>query len=187
MYVGESEKAVHDVFRKAKQAAPCIVFFDEIDAIVPARGSGVTDSHVSERVVSQFLSELDGVEELSNVLILGATNRLDIVDPALLRPGRFDLILEIPLPDLDGRKEIFEIGLRGKSVSKDVRARDLAAETEGFTGADIQAVCRRAAMEALRGVIEQVGKPDAKLKVLITRTHVEQALAQVNANRSARG
>jgi len=186
MYVGESEKAVHDVFRKAKQAAPCIVFFDEIDAIVPARGSGVTDSHVSERVVSQFLSELDGVEELSNVLILGATNRLDIVDPALLRPGRFDLILEIPLPDLEGRKEIFEIGLRGKSISKDVRAKDLAAETEGFTGADIQAVCRRAAMEALRGVIEQAGKPDAKLKVLITRTHVEQALAQVNANRSAR-
>ena len=184
MYVGESEKAVHEVFRKAKQAAPCIVFFDEIDAIVPARGSGVTDSHVAERVVSQFLSELDGVEELSNVLILGATNRLDIVDPALLRPGRFDLILEVPLPDLEGRKEIFEIGLRGKPVSKDVRAKDLAAETEGFTGADIQAVCRRAAMEALRGVIEQVGKPGAEPKILITRTHVEQALAQVGANRS---
>jgi len=184
MYVGESEKAVHEVFRKAKQAAPCIVFFDEIDAIIPARGSGVTDSHVAERVVSQFLSELDGVEELSNVLILGATNRLDIVDPALLRPGRFDLILEVPLPDLEGRKEIFEIGLRGKPVSKDVRAKDLAAETEGFTGADIQAVCRRAAMEALRGVIEQVGKPGAEPKILITRTHVEQALAQVGANRS---
>jgi transitional endoplasmic reticulum ATPase len=186
MYVGESEKAVHEVFRKAKQAAPCIVFFDEIDAIVPARGSGVTDSHVAERVVSQFLSELDGVEELSNVLILGATNRLDIVDPALLRPGRFDLILEIPLPDLEGRKEIFEIGLRGKPISKDVRAKDLAIKTEGFTGADIQAVCRRAAMEAFREAIGQVGKPDAELKVLITRTHVEQALAQVNANRSAR-
>jgi transitional endoplasmic reticulum ATPase len=186
MYVGESEKAVHEVFRKAKQAAPCIVFFDEIDAIIPARGSGVTDSHVSERVVSQFLSELDGVEELSNVLILGATNRLDIVDPALLRPGRFDLILEIPLPDLEGRKEIFEIGLRGRPISKDVRAKDLASETEGFTGADIQAVCRRAVMEALRGVIEQVGKPGTEPKILITRTHVEQALAQVNANRSAR-
>lgn len=184
MYVGESEKAVHDVFRKAKQAAPCIVFFDEIDAIVPARGSGVTDSHVAERVVSQFLAEMDGIEDLSNVLILGATNRLDIVDPALLRPGRFDLILEVPLPDLEGRKEIFEIGLRGKPVSKDVRAKDLATETEGFTGADIQAVCRRAAMEALRGVIEQVGKPGAEPKILITRTHVEQALAQVGANRS---
>ncbi len=184
MYVGESEKAVHEVFRKAKQAAPCIVFFDEIDAIVPARGSGVTDSHVAERVVSQFLSELDGIEELSNVLILGATNRLDIVDPALLRPGRFDLILEIPLPDLEGRKEIFQIGLRGKPVSKDVRAKDLAIKTEGFTGADIQAVCRRAAMETLRAVIGRAGKPDAELKVLITRTHVEQALAQVSANRS---
>jgi len=188
MYVGESEKAVHEVFRKAKQAAPCIVFFDEIDAIVPARGSGVTDSHVAERVVSQFLAEMDGIEDLSNVLILGATNRLDIVDPALLRPGRFDLILEIPLPDLEGRKEIFEIGLRGKPVSKDVRAKDLAIKTEGFTGADIQAVCRRAAMEAFREVI---GKSEsllknAELKVLITRTHVEQALAQVSANRSAR-
>jgi transitional endoplasmic reticulum ATPase len=186
MYVGESEKAVHEVFRKAKQAAPCIVFFDEIDAVIPARGSGVTDSHVAERVVSQFLSELDGVEELSNVLILGATNRLDIVDPALLRPGRFDLILEIPLPDLEGRKEIFEIGLRGKPISKDVRAKDLAIKTEGFTGADIQAVCRRAAMEAFREAIGQVGKPTPNWKVLITRTHVEQALAQVNANRSAR-
>jgi len=108
------------------------------------------------------------------------------VDPALLRPGRFDLILEIPLPDLEGRKEIFEIGLRGKSISKDVRTKDLAIETEGFTGADVQAVCRRAAMEALRGVIEQAGKPNAEPKILITRTHVEQALAQVNANRSAR-
>jgi len=186
MYVGESEKAVHEVFRKAKQAAPCIVFFDEIDAIVPARGSGVTDSHVAERVVSQFLAEMDGIEDLSNVLILGATNRLDIVDPALLRPGRFDLILEIPLPDLEGRKEIFEISLRGKPISKDVRAKDLAAETEGFTGADIQAVCRRAAMEAFREVIgrsESLPK-NAELKVLITRTHVEQALAQVSANRS---
>jgi len=188
MYVGESEKAVHEVFRKAKQAAPCIVFFDEIDAIVPARGSGAGDSHVAERVVSQFLSELDGVEELGQVLILGATNRLDIVDPALLRPGRFDLILEIPLPDLGGRKEIFEIGLRGKPISKDVRAKDLAIKTEGFTGADIQAVCRRAAMEAFREVIgrsESLLK-NAELKVLITRTHVEQALAETNANRSAR-
>jgi transitional endoplasmic reticulum ATPase len=127
------------------------------------------------------------VEELGNVLILGATNRLDILDPALLRPGRFDLILEIPLPDLAGRREIFEIGLRGKPVTKDVRAKDLAAETEGFSGADIQAVCRRAAMEALRGVIEQGGKPGDVPKILITRAHVEQALAQVNANRSAQG
>jgi transitional endoplasmic reticulum ATPase len=182
MYVGESEKAVHDVFRKAKQAAPCIVFFDEIDAIVPTRGSGVTDSHVAERVVSQFLAELDGIEELSNVLILGATNRLDIVDPALLRPGRFDLILEVPPPDLAGREEIFRIGLCGRPVAKDVRAADLAAETEGFTGADIQAACRTAAMEALREIIARSGKPDARCRLLITRAHVAQALADVGAN-----
>ncbi len=182
MYVGESEKAVHEVFRKAKQAAPCIVFFDEIDAIVPARGSGVGDSHVSERVVSQFLAELDGIEELSNVLILGATNRIDIVDPALLRPGRFDLLLEVPSPNLEGRREIFEIGFRGKSVAADVRVKDLADETDGFTGADIQAVCRGASMEALRQTIEKAGERGADDKVLVTRAHVEQALARVRAN-----
>ena len=187
MYVGESEKAVHDIFRKAKQAAPCIVFFDEIDAIVPARSSGAGDSHVSERVVSQFLSELDGIEKLANVLVLGATNRLDIVDPALLRPGRFELILEVPVPDVEGRTEIFAIGLRGRSVAKNVSAADLAARTEGFTGADIQAVWRTAAMEAVREMIEKPANAGGKTKVLITLGHVERALAQVEATREMRG
>ena len=105
-WVGESERGVREVFRKAKQAAPCIVFFDEIDTLVPTRGGG-GDSQVTERVIGQFLAEIDGVEELNGVLILGATNRPDILDPAMLRPGRFDLQLEIPLPDLAGRSEIF--------------------------------------------------------------------------------
>ena len=180
-YVGESERGVREVFRKAKQVAPCIVFFDEIDALVPSRGSGSSDSHVTERVISQFLTELDGVEELNGVLILGATNRPDILDPALLRPGRFDLVLDIPKPDEAGRREIFEIGLRGKPVAKDVRADDLAAATAGFTGADIQAVCKQAALAAIRDAVGK-GRPD-KRKILIRREHVEQAVDRIRQQR----
>jgi transitional endoplasmic reticulum ATPase len=182
MYVGESEKAVRDVFRKAKQAAPCIVFFDEIDALVPTRGSGGADSHVTERVISQFLSELDGVEDLGDVLVLAATNRPDILDPALLRPGRFDLVLEVPLPDIEGRRKIFEIGLRGKPLAKDVRPEDLAALAETFTGADIQGVCKRAALEALREAVGAAGEPGRKPKVLVTRAHLERAIESVRGN-----
>jgi transitional endoplasmic reticulum ATPase len=156
-YVGESERGVREVFRKAKQAAPSILFFDEIDALVPTRGLATADSHVTERVISQFLTELDGVEELGDVLVLGATNRLDMLDVALLRPGRFDLVLEIPLPDEEGRKAIFNVGLRGKPVAADVHVDELAASTENFTGADIQAVCKRAALEAIREAVGPSG------------------------------
>jgi len=152
-YVGESEKAVREIFRKAKQAAPCIVFFDEIDGLVPTRGSGGSDSHVTERVISQFLTEVDGVEELIGVVMLAATNRLDTLDPALLRPGRFDILIEIALPDQEERREIFEIGLRKKPVAPDVNAEELAAASDGFTGADIQAVCKRAALAAIREAV----------------------------------
>ena len=107
-YVGESERGVREVFRKARQAAPCIVFFDEIDALIPTRAAGGSDSHVAERVLAQFLAELDGIEELKGVLILGATNRPDMIDPAVLRPGRFDAVIDIPLPDEQGRREIFD-------------------------------------------------------------------------------
>ncbi len=131
-YVGESERGVREVFRKAKQAAPCIIFFDEIDALVPTRGGGSTDSHVTERVISQFLAEMDGVEDLNGVLVLGATNRPDILDPALLRPGRFDIQIPLPLPDLAGRREIFQIGLRDKPLSGKVDIPALAAATEGY-------------------------------------------------------
>jgi len=184
-YVGESERGVREVFRKAKQVAPCIVFFDEIDALVPSRGSGSSDSHVTERVISQFLTELDGVEELNGVLILGATNRPDILDPALLRPGRFDLVLDIPKPDEAGRREIFEIGLRGKPVAKDVRAGDLAASTDGFSGADIQGVCQQAALAAIRDTVQKgriEGRPE-KRKILIRREHIEQAMNRIRQQR----
>ena len=113
-YVGESERGIREVFRKARQAAPCIIFFDEIDALLPTRSAGSSDSHVSERVLSQFLAELDGIEELRGVLVLGATNRMDMLDPAVIRPGRFDEIVGIPLPSQDDRREIFSIHLKKK-------------------------------------------------------------------------
>ena len=184
-YVGESERAVQEVFRKARQAAPCILFFDEIDALVPSRGAGELDSRVSERVVSQFLTEMDGVEELEGVLVLGATNRADMLDPALMRPGRFDVLVDIPLPDKEGRGEIFRIGLRGKPLADDISVDELAASAEAFSGADIQAVCQRAALEAIREAVAKAGSeilPEGT-KVLIRRSHLEGALASVRADR----
>jgi transitional endoplasmic reticulum ATPase len=174
--VGESERGVREVFRKAKQAAPCIIFFDEIDALVPARSSGGGDSHVTERIIGQFLAEMDGVEELNGVLVLGATNRPDILDPALLRPGRFDVLLEIPLPDVAGRREIFQIGLRGKPLVEGIRIDDLAEQTEGFTGAAVRAVCTQAAWDAVREVLgrpRDEGSPAPR--VMITEEHLRKA------------
>jgi transitional endoplasmic reticulum ATPase len=154
-YVGESERAVREVFQKAKQASPCLVFFDEIDALVPRRGSGASDSGVSERVVGQFLAELDGVEKLTGVLVLAATNRPDMVDPALLRPGRFDVVVEIPLPDERERLSILQVQARGKPVDEDVDLASLATRTAGQTGADLGALCNRAALNAIREKIAQ--------------------------------
>jgi transitional endoplasmic reticulum ATPase len=179
-YVGESERGVREVFRKAKQAAPCIIFFDEIDALVPVRGSGGNDSGVTERVIGQFLAEMDGVEEMNGVLVLGATNRPDILDPALLRPGRFDIQLEIPLPDSKGRRDIFLIALRDKPATDDVSAEDLASKSEGFTGAEIQGACTRAARTALREALEGWDDDsDQPPMVRITPDHIEAALEEV--------
>jgi len=188
-YVGESERAVREVFKKAKQAAPCIVFFDEIDALVPVRSAGGSDSHVSERVISQFLAELDGVEELSGVLVLGATNRLDMLDPALIRHGRFDVLVEIPLPDEKGRLKIFEICLREKPLAKDVDITVLAVATENFSGADIQGVCQKAGLDAIREVVERLkgGASDGDPKVLIKRVQLQAALESVRKKREATG
>ncbi len=149
-WVGESEKGVREIFRKARQAAPCIIFFDEIDALVPRRGSGESSSHVTENVVSQILTEIDGLEELHNVMIIGATNRLDIVDSALLRPGRFDRVIEVPKPDAKGREHIFKIHTRKKPLGTDVDFKKLVDLTENFTGAEIAAVANRAALAALK-------------------------------------
>jgi len=167
-YVGESEKGVREMFRKAKQAAPCIIFFDEIDALVPARNGGGSDAHVAERVLSQFLAELDGVEELRGVLMLGATNRPDMLDPAILRPGRFDEIVEIPLPDEQSRSEIFEVHLRNKPLAPGISIASLAAATEEFSGAEIQGVCTKAALRAVRrAVASKIERPQDAAEVLI--------------------
>ena len=164
-WVGESEKGVREIFRKARQAAPCIIFLDEIDALVPRRGSGSSDSHVTENVVSQILTEIDGLEELHNVLIVGATNRLDIVDEALLRPGRFDRIIEVPNPDESGRKHIFEIHTKKKPLANDVDIQKLVELTEGFSGAEVAAVTNRAAIVALKRYVNNTTQNIKEIKI----------------------
>jgi transitional endoplasmic reticulum ATPase len=170
-FVGESEKGVRETFKRAKQTAPCIIFFDEIDALAPARGSGITDSHVSERVISQLLTEMDGLEELHGIIVLAATNRMDLIDPALLRTGRFDQILHVPPPDEEARLEIFKIHTRKNPLAKDVSFPELVAETEGCAGSDIEAICREATMMAIRKFLNVHGKREkakgkpSKLKV----------------------
>jgi transitional endoplasmic reticulum ATPase len=189
-YVGESERAVREVFHKARQAAPCIVFFDEIDALVPGRGGDSSDSHVTERVVSQFLTEMDGIEELKGVLVLGATNRADLLDPALLRPGRFDMVLEVPPPDREGRRAIYEIGLKGRPLGDGINADDLATVSEGLSGADISGVCREAALAAVRECVQDKRFSDegpAAKALLIEQRHLRKALQAVADRKAARG
>jgi transitional endoplasmic reticulum ATPase len=169
-YVGESERGVREMFKTARQAAPCIIFLDETEALLPARGMGSSDSHVSERVLSQFLAELDGIEELKGVLVLGATNRVDMMDPAVLRPGRFDEIVEIPPADEADRREIFAVHLRGKPLAKGISASKLAARTEGLSGAEIASICDKAALAAVRRAVEaemaQPGTGEANVRIL---------------------
>ena len=149
-WVGESEKAIREIFRKARMAAPSIIFFDEIDAIAPSRGLGYGDSRVTERVISQLLTEIDGLITLQNVVVIGATNRPDILDPALLRPGRFDRRIYVPPPDYEARLEILKIKTRNMPLAEDVNLEELAKRMEGYSGADIDSVCREAALNALR-------------------------------------
>lgn len=148
-YVGESEKAVREIFKKARQTAPCVLFFDEIDAIMTARGQR-DDTGVSQRIVNQFLAEMDGMQALQGVLVIGATNRADIVDPAVLRPGRFDSVVFVPPPDAEARREIFAVHTKDMPLGEDVKLDKLAELTEGYSGADIEGFCREAAMAAVR-------------------------------------
>ncbi len=182
-WVGESEKAVRQMFRKAKQAAPCIIFMDELDSIAPSRGGMHGDSHVTERVISQILTELDGLEELRDVVVVAATNRPDIVDHALLRPGRFDKLLYVPLPDLEARKEIIKIHTKKKPLAKDFDLEKVAQITDGYTGADMAAVCNNAVMLAIREhmaklkTTEEIKKKVKDLKVQMK--HFDEALKKV--------
>lgn len=185
-YIGESERAVREIFQKAKQATPCLIFFDEIDALVPRRGSGASDAGVSERVVGQFLAELDGLETLTGVTVLAATNRPDMVDPALLRPGRFDQVVQISLPTLAERLAILQVHIRGKPVAQNVNLDALAANTEGFTGADLGSLVERAAMHSVRHKIASLqssagAKAALKPQALsITSAHFAAALGKAS-------
>jgi len=167
-YVGESEKAIREIFAKARQTAPCVLFFDEIDAIMGVRGNS-DDTGVSQRIVNQFLAEIDGMKSLQNVLVIGATNRADILDPAVLRPGRFDAVIFVPPPDELARVEIFKVHTKNMPLDKDVNVTTLAKMTEGYSGADIEGLCREAAMTAVRD--------DWKAKP-VTMKHFELALEE---------
>ena len=179
-WVGETERGVREVFHKAKQASPCIIFLDEIDSLAPSRGRGEA-SAVTDRVISQLLTEMDGIEELKGVIVLAATNRKDLIDPALLRAGRFDFLLELPLPDTTTRLEIFRIHTRGKPLSTDMDIEALAGEaSEGMTGADIESVCRKAATGAIREYLTQNGGAAADhADFVIGPEHFQTALGEV--------
>lgn len=172
-WVGESEKGVREVFRKARQAAPCVVFFDELDAIAPRRGSE-GDAHVTERVISQMLTEMDGLEDLKGVVVIGATNRPDIIDEALLRPGRFDRMLEVPVPDKEARMQILQIHTKKKPLASDVSFDKLVEITDGMTGADIAGLVNAAAISAIK---EHVHQSEGELKV--SMRHFESALKKI--------
>ncbi len=182
-WVGESEKGVREIFRKARQAAPCIIFFDEIDAIAPKRGGDFGDSHVTERLISQLLTELDGLEILTNVLVIGATNRPDIVDPALLRPGRFDRLLYVPPPDRDSRIQIIKIHIKKKPLDDSVDIEKLADQTDGYTGADIASLSSAAVMLALREHVSKYKDPKEaekhKDELKIHMKHFEDAMKKI--------
>ncbi len=180
-WVGESEKAVRETFRKARQAAPCIVFIDEIDAIAPSRGFG-GDSQVTERVISQILTEMDGLVRLRNVKVLAATNRPDLVDPAVLRPGRFDRHIYVPPPDLDTREAILKVQTAKRPIAPEVDLRDLAKRTDGYTGADLGAFVNEATMAAVREFLEKMGpKVDerAVANQRVRKEHFDLALKKV--------
>ena len=182
-WVGESERAIRDIFRKARQAAPCVIFFDEIDSIAPIRGSSHGDAHVTERIISQLLTELDGLEELRNVIVIGATNRPDIVDTALLRPGRFDRHIYIPLPDKKARLEILKIHTKNVPMHEDIDLEKIAEHLENFTGADIALLAQRTIMQAIREYILAGGKVDEdSIKyVKLYKKHFDEALNSIRA------
>lgn len=181
-FVGESEKGIREMFRKAKQASPCVIFFDEIDSIAPIRGQSF-DSGVTQRVVSQLLTELDGMEELKDVVVISATNRPDIIDKALLRPGRIDRLIYISPPGKKEREKIFKIHLKDKPLADDVDISMLAERTENYVGADIEAICREATILALREIIKKdMDRKDVKKAVKgkkIEKKHFDAAIKRV--------
>jgi transitional endoplasmic reticulum ATPase len=172
MWVGKSEEGVRKIFERARQVAPCVVFFDEIDSLASRRGIEM-GTRVTEQVLNQLLAEMDGLEELQNIIVIGATNRPDMLDPAILRPGRFDRLLLISPPGKEGRLEIFKIHTKNMPLAKEVNIGKMAEETEGYVGADIEGLCREAAMLALRK------NKDAKQ---VEKKHFDEAMKKVRAS-----
>ena len=181
-YVGESEKSVREVFDRARQAAPSILFFDEIDALATNRDSLGSDSGVTERVVSQLLTEMDNAADNPNLVVLAATNRRDALDPALLRPGRLETHIEVPAPDIEARRAILDVHVRDKPLSSDIDLTDVAAHMDGYSGADVAAVCREAALRAIQEVASAYEGTEANEhadEILVTREHFDAALQSV--------
>ncbi|MGA9171424.1 MAG: AAA family ATPase, partial [Nitrososphaeraceae archaeon] len=188
-WVGESERGIREIFRRARQAAPCVVFFDEIDSIAPTRGMG-GDSMVTERVVSQLLTELDGIQALSGVVVLAATNRADMIDPALLRPGRFDKIVFVPMPDKAARQKILEIHSKDKPIGPDMDVAKVAELTEGFSGADTSSVANTAVSLVLHEYLAKYPTPEEAAKhaseAHVMMRHFEEAVKKIKTQREGK-
>jgi len=188
-WVGESERGIREIFRRARQAAPCVVFFDEIDSIAPTRGMG-GDSMVTERVVSQLLTELDGIQALSGVVVLAATNRADMIDPALLRPGRFDMIVFVPMPDKVARHRILDIHSKDKPIGPDVDLAKVAELTESFSGADASSVANTAVSLVLHEYLAKYPTPEEAAKhaseAHVLMRHFEEAVKKIKTQREGK-
>ena len=186
-WVGESEKGVREIFRRARQASPCVIFFDEIDSIAPVRGLEGSGHASTERMVSQLLTEMDGIDEMRGVVVLAATNRADMIDPALLRPGRFDKIIYVPNPDIKTREKILELNIQGKPISKDLNLKRIAELTDGFSGADVAAVVNTAISLVLHEYIGKYPNPEEASKHTMEATvamrNFEDAVRKVRTQR----
>jgi transitional endoplasmic reticulum ATPase len=188
-WVGESERGIREIFRRARQASPCVIFFDEIDSIAPTRGGGMEGGiHSStERMVSQLLTEMDGIQEIHGVVVLAATNRVDMIDTALLRPGRFDKIVYVPKPDILTRQKILEIHIKGKPLGRDIDLRRIAEVTEGFSGADVSAVANTAVSLVLHEYLAKYSTPEEAAKhsseALVSMQHFEEAVKKIRVQR----
>jgi transitional endoplasmic reticulum ATPase len=187
-WYGESEQQIARLFARARQVAPTVIFIDELDSLVPSRGGSFGEPHVTERVVNTILAEMDGLEELQSVVVIGATNRPNLIDPALLRPGRFDELIYVPVPDQKGRRHILSIHTKGMPLAKDVDLDALAGRTERFTGADLEDLVRRAGLFALRDSIEAKEVTMAEFERALDETRasvtpdMEREYDQIQAN-----
>ena len=188
-WVGESERGIREVFRRARQSAPCVIFFDEMDSIAPVRGIG-GESMVTERVVSQLLTELDGIQSLQGVVVIGATNRADMLDTALLRPGRIDKLIFVALPDKEARQKILEIHVTDKPIAKDIDIVKLAEITEGFTGADVSAVANTAVSLVLHEYLAKYPTPEEAAKhakeATVSLRHFEEAIKKIRQQKEGK-